>query len=224
MTSDLALDDNQIDQLKELVNLAMGDGAKALGNYTQRFVVLSVPQISNVSVPQLPTTCRHLEAQQGPHSVQQSFDCLGEQGAILLVVSQHYLHAFAEIMDRECKSSTDQESLLAQLAGLLYPVILPRLAKELGVSLKAGEMVTLLQNSDQALALPGLEEGAYNLSFSYALEAPMDGQSRGNVADPLTEYRLAKSDKPALGLDLLIRAKLTLMQLFSEKFALRFEH
>ncbi len=223
MTSDLTLDDNQIDQLKELVNLAMGDGAKALGNYTQRFVVLSVPQISNVSVPQLPTICRHLEAQQG-HRVLQRFDCLGEQGAILLLISQHYLQAFAEIMDRDCKSSADQESLLAQLAGLLYPVILPRLAKELGVSLKAGEMVTLLHNSDQALALAGLEEGAYNLSFSYALEAPMDGQSQSNVEDPLTEYRLAKSDKPALGLDVVIRAQPELLQMFSEKFALRLEH
>ena len=224
MTSDLTLDDNQIDQLKELVNLAMGDGAKALGNYTQRFVVLSVPQISSVSVPQLPTICRHSEAQQGPHTVQQSFECLGEQGAILLLISQHYLHAFAEIMDRECKSSADQESLLAQLAGLLYPVILPRLAKELGVSLKAGEMVTRLQNSDQALALPGLEAGAYNLSFSYALEAPMDGQSMSGAADPLTEYRIAKSIKPALGLDVLIRATLTQLQLFSEEFAHRLEH
>ena len=39
------LDDSHRDQLKELVNIAMGDGAKALSSVTARYIQLSVPRL-----------------------------------------------------------------------------------------------------------------------------------------------------------------------------------
>lgn len=223
MTGIIALDDNQIDQLKELCNLAMGDGAKALASYTQRFVVLTVPQVNSLGIDELPRFCRYAVAGQTAHAVLQRFSCLGQEAEILLLLSQEYLREFARLLDREFQDEADQESLLSQLAGLINPVILPRVAKELKIVIKLGAIETCCQSPAQDFNFAPLlsRRDAYNLCFSYALEEPLSVDK--THTDCLANYHVAKSQKPAMALDVIIRGPLSLAQSLSEKFAARLE-
>lgn len=225
MANAFELDDNQIDQLKELVNLAMGDGAKALGNYTQRFVVLTVPQVNCLPIHELPGVGRYLTQHHDAHAVMQRFSCLDQEAVSLLFINNEYLVEFARLLDRDFQESADQESLLAQLAGLINPVILPRVAKELKISVKLGEVQTYLPGAAEQFTSAQLlqDQAAYNLCFSYALEEPAEAANGSTEQDYLANYRQAKSIKPALALDIIIRGPLGLVQCLSEKFAARLE-
>lgn len=200
------LDDSHKDQLKELVNLAMGDGAKALGAVTQRFIKLCVPQVNQLLPQDLIGQCKFVR--QGVFCCCiQEYSALGQTGWLLIIVDPRDLASYARLLDRECADDADHENILVQLAGVIAPVILPRIAKELRVSLKLGEVQPYLGLS----RLPHVgREGinAVNLTFSYAVEAEVTSLEDTSLA-------------PAF--DVIMRAPTDLVKQLAEKFSTRLD-
>lgn len=203
------LDDSHRDQLKELVNIAMGDGAKALSAVTKCFIKLSVPQVNQISTEDLINHCKFVQPAQFCCCVQE-YTALGQIGWLFIVINQHELARYADILDRDCTDEADHENILVQLAGVIVPVILPRIAKELHVSLKLGEVHPYLGLSH----LPALgSEGtaAVNLTFSYDIEAPLE--------QGLDEPKAPTS----LAFDVIMRAPADLVKQLAEKFSSRLD-
>lgn len=203
MQQELDLDALQIDCLKEWVNMAMGDGAKALATFTGRFVVMSVPRVTETPLAQLPQDCQHLQGDNGL-CVAHYFSCLQQQGAILLLVSHPHLQRFAALTDSELTDASDAEGLAQQLAGLLHPIIVPRLAKAMQLPIVTQALQCAPIQAGQPLALPHLETG-YNLCFCYACESQTHG---GKTLE--------------LGIDVIIRAPFAVVQSLSDILAARF--
>lgn len=201
------LDDSHKDQLKELVNLAMGDGAKALGAVTQRFIKLCVPQVNQLLPQDLISQCKFVRQNTFCCCIQE-YTALGQTGWLLIVVDSQDLASYAQLLDRECVDDADHENILVQLAGVIAPVILPRIAKELRVSLKLGEVQPYLALT--RLPNVGREGGnAVNLAFSYAVEPE------------LTSCLEDRSLSPAF--DVIMRAPTDLVKQLAEKFSTRLD-
>lgn len=203
------LDDSHRDQLKELVNLAMGDGAKALSNVTMRYIQLSVPQVNQVLTQDLVTRCKFLRSSEFCCCVQE-YVALGQVGWLFIVINPVDLKTYASLLDRDCVDEADHENMLVQLAGVIAPVILPRIAKELRVSLKLGQVQPFLGLSQ--LPMVGAEGvSAVNLTFSYAVEAP-------------SEYEELEGKLPVqMAFDVIMRAPANMVKQLAEKFSSRFD-
>jgi hypothetical protein len=214
----LDLDDNQLDQLKEWVNLAMGDGAKALGSYTQRFVTLSVPQVNRLPLVAVAAAGRYCRGDTPFHCVVQRFTCADVTGVYLLCITPQSLKSYAGIMDRDCCDAVDEESLLAQLAGLINPVVVPRLAKELGVGVKMGETQLFLSIENfAALSEWDANAEAYNLCFSYALE------DAGTATETDSDVPVILSLTPPVALDFVIHGPAAMVFNLGDQFAARLD-
>jgi hypothetical protein len=210
MTVPLAswLDDSHRDQLKELVNIAMGDGAKALSSVTARYIQLSVPQVTQVATHDLIGHCKFAGAKEYCCCVQE-YSALGQAGWFLILINAADLKTYAALVDRDCVDEADHENILVQLAGVIAPVILPRIAKELRVSLKLGQVQPYLGLSH----LPPLGDGAgaVNLAFSYAAEAPLESEE------------LVGKGPVEMGFDVIMRAPADLVKQLAEKFSSRLD-
>ncbi len=202
------LDDAHKDQLKELVNLAMGDGAKALSTVTQRFIKLCVPQVNQLLTQDLLDHCKFVRQEEFCCCLQE-YSALGQTGWLLVVISPKALAEYAGLLDRDCVDDADHENMLVQLTGVIAPVILPRIAKELRVSLKLGEVQPLLHLT----RLPAVGRdcpSAANLTFSYAVEPPL-------IA--VENEKLGCS--PAF--DVIMRAPTDLIKQLADKFSTRLD-
>jgi hypothetical protein len=207
------LDDSHRDQLKELVNLAMGDGAKALSTVTKRFIKLSVPQVNQVLTQDLINHCKFARPAQFCCCVQE-YVALGQIGWLFIVINQNDLATYADLLDRDCADEADHENILVQLAGVIAPVILPRIAKELRVSLKLGQVIPYLGLSHlPAVGAEGL--GAVNLAFSYAVEAPLETSMEQSVELP--------KQSTSMAFDVIMRAPADLVKQLAEKFSSRLD-
>jgi hypothetical protein len=202
------LDDSHKDQLKELVNLAMGDGAKALSTVTQRFIKLCVPQVNQLLTQDLIGQCK-FASQENFCCCVQEYSALGQTGWLLIVINPQDLAYYATLLDRDCVDEADHENILVQLTGVIAPVILPRIAKELRVSLKLGEVQPILGLS----RLPAVgKEGvsAANLTFSYAVE-------------PSPVQLEAEKVAPSPAFDVIMRAPTDLIKQLADKFSTRLD-
>ncbi|MEY4588177.1 MAG: hypothetical protein RL497_253 [Pseudomonadota bacterium] len=209
------LDDSHRDQLKELVNLAMGDGAKALSAVTQCFIQLSVPQVNQVSIQDLNKHCKFVRSDAFCCCVQE-YAALGQVGWLFIAIDPKSLATYASLLDRDCVDTEDHENMLVQLAGVLVPVILPRIAKELRVSLKLGEVQPFVGLSELPSvggnANANTNVNAVNLAFSYAVEAP------------IKEGELQEGKLPVLmAFDVVMRAPADMVKQLAEKFASRLD-
>ena len=211
MTAPIAnwLDDSHRDQLKELVNIAMGDGAKALSSVTSRYIQLSVPQVTQNITPELIGQCKFIGPGEFCCCVQE-YVALGQAGWLFIAINPKNLKTYASLVDRDCIDEADHENILVQLAGVIAPVILPRLAKELRVSLKLGQVHPYLGLS-QMPQLEGDTSSAVNLAFSYAAEAPCDSEE------------LLSKLPVEMGLDVIMRAPADLVKQLAEKFSSRLD-
>ncbi|HEY6527100.1 MAG TPA: hypothetical protein VIZ65_00280 [Cellvibrionaceae bacterium] len=203
------LDDSHRDQLKELVNLAMGDGAKALSNVTLRYIQLSVPQVNQALTQDLINHCKFARPSEFCCCVQE-YAALGQVGWLFIVINPSDLKTYASLLDRDCVDEADHENMLVQLTGVLAPVILPRIAKELRVSLKLGEVQPIL--GLHQLPMVGAEGvSAVNLAFSYAVEAPSESEE------------LARKPPVEMAFDVIMRAPADLVKQLAEKFSSRLD-
>jgi hypothetical protein len=206
------LDEVHLDQLKELINLAMGDGAKALSAVTSRFIQLSVPHINQHRLETLAKPCKFLQDKEF-YCCAQQFICLGQSGWFFVLLNQKDLASYAALLDRDCLDDADHENILLQMVGVIAPVLLPRLAKELGVSLKLGEVHPYQRVSSVPL-MSNSSDDALNLMFSYAVEVPLVTSEEEPEAIKLP---------PVLALDVVLRAPTGLLKQLAEKFASRFD-
>lgn len=203
------LDDSHRDQLKELVNIAMGDGAKALSSVTARYIQLSVPQVTQALAQDLIQQCKFASAQEVCCCVQE-YSALGQTGWLLIAINPAELKTYASLVDRDCIDEADHENILVQLAGVIAPVILPRIAKELRVSLKLGQVQPYLGLSQlPSLGAEGIS--AVNLAFSYAVEAPLESEE------------LVGKGPVEMGFDIIMRAPSDLVKQLAEKFSSRLD-
>lgn len=165
--SNLSLNQDQIDTLQELVNIAMGQAGDSLARILDTFVELSVPRIRVVTVDELtPTVINMVDSQQLITAVRQAFyNSHKLHGEAVMLYGEKGCNELADLMGYEGElDHTAEQELLLDVSNVLVGACLNGLAEQLATDLSFSAPSIMAQQSPVQMVMT-----PENLSWSHAL-------------------------------------------------------
>ena len=168
------LDEDQLDCLQELINVAMGQASDQLARYLDTFVFLKVPNIELVNAQDFSTSL--INDQQSTAVVSQGFfGYEGIRGEALLIYQHKDSNHIAELLGYEPEELTEEEQLI-DISSILTTTFLNVFAKQIDnqMSYNAPKLLSNGQSS--------VREYLEQLSFNW------DMALKVNISYQVTDY------------------------------------
>jgi len=156
--SDTCFDEDELDLLKELSNIAMGRAGRDLAKVLDEYIELSIPELRFVSSDMVMATIAEMMGglEQSMSVVRVGFhDSLG--GEAIFLFGDETWHTVAELLaDDEPENEASERKLLLDISNILAAACLNGLAENLKGSVVLSSAPTISQRTPASLVLDTL--------------------------------------------------------------------
>lgn len=154
---------------QEVMNIAMGQAGKLLGELLQTFIHLPIPKAYFSTYTQLPQQMT-LHKSLTYSAVSQGFTGAGIAGEAIALISSHNLPLLAQLLKIEQDNQQLKElETLTELAGLLVGACLKGIAEQLDIQLSLGPPILLGQNTSLSNLLGSNQHQVLAVDLGYQL-------------------------------------------------------